>query len=189
MATKQIDGVSSVTSTSTINNGGVVRMNGATTSDLVRSQSTPTERVGVFGSTVLDNDSADKALSSGEFAYNNESPVAKKVTSSLAGESNTFLLSGASDPSNVRSIHKLEVVRTRRLTTALRENRFNEVTGEFDSGYPVVAVDNFYDISTDSLVAGSTDNAAAPTRNVPGELVYKTGAPNPVTDNYKAKTN
>ena len=79
----------------------------------------------VFASTVLDNDSADKALSAGTFAYDNQRPVAKKVTTSLSGVSNTVLRSGASQPGLIRSIHRQEKVRTTRLTTAIRAGYWN----------------------------------------------------------------
>lgn len=190
MATIQADGVSSVTNTSTVNNGGTAKMNGSVSSGVVNPQSVATTPVGVFASTVVDNNNADPALSTGNFAYNNQHPVAKKVTSELSGViANNFLVSGAADPSNRRSIHKLEVVRTRRLTSAIRDGRFNVSTGKFDAGFPVVAVDPFYDISSNTTSATSTDDAAAPTRAVPGELVYRTGAKMPVMDDYKKKTN
>lgn len=177
MATVQVDGVSAVTSTSTDNNGGTIKANG-TVSGTFAATSVVQEKTGVFASTVIDNDNADKALDSGTFAFDNQRPVGKKVTSSLAGVSNTVLLSGAGNPGGIRSIHKVETVTTRKLTTALRENRYNEVTGEFDAGYPEVVTDTF-----------DSDDAANPTMAVPGELTYKTGAANPVTDEYAAKTN
>lgn len=187
MATKQANGSSDVTSTSTRNNSGTIKANGSVVSGVVASQNTVLQDVGVFGSTVVDNNSADKALSAGVFAYDNESPVAKKVTTSLAGVSNTVLRSGASDPSNIRSIHKLEVVRTRRQTSAIRAGKFNEFTGKFDAGFPVNEVDDFYDIATNTLSETSTDNAAAPTRQVPGELTYLVGV-TPVNADYPEKT-
>jgi hypothetical protein len=68
-------------------------------------------------------------------------------------------------------------VRTRKLTSAIRQNKFNIYTGEFDAGYPVVTVDTF-----------AADDAAQPTRAVPGELTYKSSSLNPVNDVYKGKT-
>jgi hypothetical protein len=177
MATVQTDGTSAVTATSTDNNGGTIKANGTVSGTFATSNVTQA-KTGVFGSTVVDNDYADKALSAGTFAFNNNNPVGKKVTSSLSGVSNTVLLSGASNPGGIRSIHKIESIKTRKLTTALRNNKWNEVTGEFDSGYPQISDDNF-----------STDDAANPTMEVPGELVYRTGSKEPVTDEYKAKTN
>lgn len=164
-------------------NGGAVAR--ASNSSLLDSVQVSYYSSGVFGSTVLDLNDTDKAVSSGTFAYNNQKPVAKRYSTTINGTSNTVLQSGASVPSLVQSIHYIKVctmgcsdgVRTRKLTSAIRQNKFNEYTGEFDAGYPVVSADNF-----------STDDAAQPSRAVPGELTYKTGAPNPVNDFYKEKT-
>lgn len=173
MATQQVNG-SAVTSSSTNNDNGSV-LNGGSTS-VLNSVDLGYSDVGVFGSSVIDGDDTNKPLSAGSFSYSNQKPVAKRVTKTLSGVSNTYLQSGASVPGNIRSIHKINAVRTRRLTTAIRAGYWNIYSGAF-SPAPTVAVDTF-----------STDDAANPTRSVPGELVYKTSAPEPVQDDYKAKT-
>lgn len=176
MATVQTNGTSPVTYTSTDNNGGTIKSNGLA-SGTFQSSAITLENVGVFGSTVVNNNDADKALNSGVFAYNNQSPVSKRTTSTLSTVSNNVLLSGAAQPALIRSIHKLETLRTRKLTTAIRENRWNEYTGEFDSGYPQVVVDSL-----------ANDVSASPTRNNPGVLNYKSSGPTIVSDNYSKKT-
>jgi len=175
MSTAQING-SAVTSTSTVNNGGTMLANG-TANTALESINTARENVGVFGSTVVDGDSADKAVSAGTFAYDNEAPISKRITTELAGVASDVLATTGSNPELVRSIHKLETLRTRRLTTAIRNNKWNEYSGEWDAGFPVTA--------TDSL---STDTAANPSRTVPGKLNYFLGSA-PVSINYKARTN
>ncbi len=189
MATVQTDGSSSVTSSSTKNNSGTFTAAGSSTSAVLASQKSATEIVSAFGSVVYDGSDADKALSAGTFSYNNQKPTGMKVSTTISGTSNTFLRSGANDTNNRRSIHKLEKVRTRRITTAIRNNKWNEYTGEWEAGFPVNAVDNFWDIAAATGVATSTDQAAAPSMSIPGELVYKGGNPNPVLADYKAKTN
>ena len=182
MSIQQVNG-SAVTSASTNNNNGSVLNGGSTV--VLNSVDLGYSNVGVFGSSVIDGNAADKALSAGTFSHSNQSPVAKRVTTELAGGvSNTFLQSGASKPGLTRSIHKLEVLRTRRLTTAIRAGKWNIFKGAFlnNQNQSVDAPT----VATDSL---SSDNAATPTRAVPGELTYKTGAPVPVQDDYKAKTN
>ena len=52
----------------------------------------------VFASTVVDNDSADKAVSGGEFAYDNLKPITKRVTTQLAGVASTALKTTAGQP-------------------------------------------------------------------------------------------
>lgn len=194
MATLQTDGTSPVTSQSSVNNGGTIRANGNVSSGVLSSVQTSRPDLGRFGSTVIDNNSADPALTSGAFAYNNDRPVAKKTTTSLAGVSNDVLLSAAGQPGLVRSIHRQEVVRTRRLATAIRLGRWNIFKGKFlnnqtqASQPPTVAVDPFWDNANNTTSVTSTDEAASPTRSVPGELVYRDGSALPVTDVYKPKT-
>lgn len=141
----------------------------------------------VFASTVKDNSVADKALSAGTFAYNNQSPVAPKVTTSLAGVSNTVLRSAADQPGLVRSIHRQEKVRTTRTGTAIRAGYWNIYSGSW-STTPTTAVDAFWDNAGNTTSSTSTDQAASPTRAAPGELVYKTGKLAPVLDDYDSKT-
>lgn len=173
MSTQQVNG-SAVTATSTRNNGGAV-VNGGTASTLIDNVALgyTYERTGTYP---VDGPDTDEAVSAGTFAYNNPGPIAKRVTTSLSGVSNTVLRSGANQPQLIRSIHKLEVLTTRRVATAIRAGHWNIYTGVF-SPAPTVA--------TDSL---GTDNAATPTRSSPGQLVYMTGAKVPVRDDYKAKT-
>lgn len=174
MSIQQVNG-SDVTKSSTKNNSGSV-LNGGKTSELA-SVDLGYSNVGVFGSSVTDGTDTDKALSAGTFSYNNQKPVAKRLTKKLSGVNNDYLSSGAAVPENIRSIHKLEVSRTRKLTTAIRAGEWNMYSGKW-STKPSVVVDTL-----------STDNAASPSRSVPGELVYKTGAFDPVQDTYKPKTN
>jgi hypothetical protein len=152
------------------NGGSVAR---ASDSSLLDGVSVSRYDAGVFGSTVINNNDADKAVDAQPFAKNNQSPIAKVLTSSPASE-----------PSLVQSIHKIQVlgmgyaegVRTRLQTTAIREGYWNEYTGQFDPGYPVVTVDVF-----------GTDSAANPTRSVPGRLSFA-GQSATTTTNYSEKT-
>jgi hypothetical protein len=174
MATQQVNG-SATTPSSTQNNSGTV-LNGGST-QVLSSVNLGYSDVGVFGSSVVDGNETDKVLNAGTFSYNNQKPVAKRVTKELSGVANTYLQSGAAVPGNIRSIHKLEVLRTLKQTTAIRAGYFDIYSGKFTTP-PNNVVDTL-----------ATDDAASPSREVPGELQYKTGAPVPVQDNYKVKTN
>lgn len=196
MAILQTNG-SAITGTSTKNNGGSMVGGGSVSSGVVVSRPSSKEDVGVFGSTVIDSTDSSKALSSGVFSYNNNRPVAKKTTSTISGVSNVFLLSGADYPAGVKSIHRqlvkvegegfeetelVDGVRTRRSTLAIRTNHFDIYTGKFDENYPVVAADVF-----------GNDDAATPSRDVPGELTYIGGKLGqailkPVNTTYSKKT-
>jgi hypothetical protein len=176
MATVQTDGFSPVTQQSTANNSGTIKANGNTSGTFEKS-GTSLPFVGVFGSTVVDNNDTDPALSVGTFAYNNQKPISKKLTDTLSGVPNDFMLSGAGDPANIQSIHKIESIVTRKLTTAIRQNKWNEYSGEFDPGYPEVVRSVF-----------GNDDAARPSSESPGELTYRDGSPLPVNDDYQKKT-
>lgn len=171
-----------VTGSGSKNKGGSVTKGGSLTSGILSNVTVTAYNAGVFGSTVIQDtvtvkDYAGKALSGGTFRYTARTPITFKVTTSLAGSSTNVFKTSANTPDLIRSIHKLETLRTRRVTTAIRAGNWNIVTGTF-SAAPTVAVDSL-----------GTDNAANPTRSSPGQLTYKGGAPNPVTTNdYKAKT-
>jgi hypothetical protein len=185
MATKQINGTTDVTKTSTKNNGGSA-INIGSTSSVLKNSVLGYKVVGAFGSKVIDGSNADKAVSAGTFAYSNKAPVAKRTAKIIAGVSNTVLVSGAAQPGLVKSIKKSSVkngsgnivdgVRTRRFTTAIRAGNFNIYTGQF-SVAPTVAVDTF-----------ASDNAANVSRASTGRLVYITGSKLPKSVNYASKT-
>ena len=165
-------------------NGGSVAK--ASSTNLLDGVEVSRYDAGVFGSSVVDTNDIDKVYSSGTLAYNNPGPISKRVTANINGSTNTFLLSGALVPSLIHSIHYQKVkngsnyvqgIRTRRFTSAIREGKWNNYTGKFESGYPVVGVDVFAD-----------DNAALPTRSVPGNLTFISSGSNVVNAAYKEKT-
>ncbi len=156
------------------NHGSAARTGSSSTLSTVSVSRYNTE---VFASTVIDNSWANKAVTAGAFAYNDRDGVGMRYTTTLAGVSNNALQSGANVPSLVEGIHPLRVLRTRRFTTAIRANKYNRSTGQFEAGYPVVAVDSL-----------ATDNAATPTRGVPGQIVYKLGQPVPFGQNYPSES-
>lgn len=132
----------------------------------------------VFGSTVLDDDYSDKAVSAGVFRYNNQRPVGMRLTTSLATVNNSVLLSGADVPGQIRGINKRESFRVVKTATGIRENKYNRYTNTWAGGYPQSGTET-----------PGTDVAATPTRSAPGDLVFRTGAKLPVRNqDYKAKT-
>lgn len=240
MSTQQVNG-SAVTSSSTVNDGGSVINGGSTTS--FNSVDLGYSDVGVFGAVVVDGTDTDKALSAGTFAYDNQRPVAKRVTETLSGVSNTVLQSGADQPGLMRSIHKRESYRVKKTSTAFRSGYWDQLKGQFviygtyarvgstvtvtapnhglatndnvyldftsggatDGRFQVTVTDaNIFTLThgtsgstsgnvtvkgpADATESPGTDEAATPSRSVPGELTYKTGAAVPVQDNYAAKT-
>ena len=116
----------------------------------------------------VDGEDTDKALSAGTFAYDNDSPVAKKVSTTLSGVSNDVLKSGAAQPGLRRKVNKIEGLTTSKVTSALRGGYYNHVTGEFDNAYPQSSSDSF---GTDDAVTSS-------------ELQYMYGNPIPASGEY-----
>lgn len=149
----------------------------------------------VFASAPVDGDLTEKdyaqrSVSAGTFAHNHVKPISCLITDSngnseLAGLVNNAIRSTGNDQDTVRSINKLEAVQTRRWTSAVRANKWNRYTGKFDAGYPVNVTDQFWDIDGNTLSPTSTDNAASPSREVPGELTYMQGGVVPKMDTYK----
>lgn len=192
MATAKVNG-SDYSVPPNTKNSGAVNDSGASTrigsSTNLSNVSIARSNTDVFASTVIDNSWANKALNSGSFAYNNRKPVAQRSTSTIAGVANSAIKSGANVPGQVKGINKMEVVRTRKLTSAIRANKYNRYTNTWDEGYPAVAVDDWFSPISNSTSATTTDTAATPSRTSPGQLTYKLGGPVPVSNNdYKKKT-
>lgn len=130
---------------------------------------------GVFGSTVLDNSVANKALSSGTFAYNNNDGLIRRVTVYLSGVYNK-VLSNAASSGYETAIHDNVKSYTAKVRTALEAGKFNEVTGEWEAGYPENSVDNF-----------GIDNAAAVSRADQDSLTYMVNGKTATTTSYTSK--
>ncbi len=116
------------------------------------------------------------------------------VTTTIGGVANTVLVSAGSDIAGAFTATRdsiNQINSTRRLGTG--GGTFNmfavpsdQITPGFTKGANAGDAQNFVAPSGTGGHA-SVDNAAAPTRSVPGELTYRFGAPNPTTDEYKPK--
>lgn len=100
--------------------------------------------------------------------------IAMKQTTELAGSATNVLLFG-DNAGGHRSIHKIEEMRTSKLsawsvaTTSEGGARTTYTYSNLNLGF-------------------NEDNAARPTRAVPGELTYQKGSNTPVNDDYKPRT-
>lgn len=148
----------------TKNNGGSVLSGGTNTQLNTVAHGAP--EVGVM--KPVDGTDTNKALSGGTFAYDNVTPVAKKVSTTLSGVANDVLKSGAAQPGLRRKVNKIEGLTTSKVTSALRGGYYNSVTGKFDSSYPQSSNDSF---GTDDAVTSS-------------ELQYMYGNPVPASGDY-----
>jgi len=159
---------------STSNNHGTAMRIG-TGSTALENRDTYAYNAGFVGSKVVDGTDTDPAINGVAIQVNTVRPIAPRLTSTIATQTNTVLLSIADEP-YVESIHNMTGVITNQTATAFRTG-FNMFTNTYVSG-----------VTTETDVF-SDDNAALPTRAVPGQLVYQVGSKVPVTSNYKAKTN
>lgn len=175
---------------STVNKGGTIVKAGNYTSGNI-TQSIDFDKIdlhtGVHGSKVAgpetDTTIADgtdtkgtyQPLSTGTFAYKMTAGnfVVRRVATTLSGVASSVLYSGASDWGGRKSIHKIEQVRT------LKQSTWNWITGQ--------ATTNTVEINY-AGISGTTDNAARPSRSVPGELVYMETGYTPTQADYSAKT-
>jgi hypothetical protein len=162
-----------------VKNDGGTGKNIGTKSDVLSGSS-----LGLFaaltGSLVVEGVNTAASVVLGAFAQTNQDIVAKRVSVSLAGVSNAVLQSGASVPELTKSIHKIESIITRRLTTSIRAGHWNIFTGVF-SPSPTVATDIFHkSISAAPFI----DKVANASRSNPGVLVYRTGSKTPVLETY-----
>lgn len=134
----------------------------------------------------------ESALAAG--AFNSGDQVIRRVTNDIAGVSNNALLSGGSNSANRDfSIKQVRGMSTYYYKTAVRTGAWNVFSGVFS---PAVSVGNtgIWSQATDTdattvAYSSGVDNAANPTASIPGELVYRDGSPEPVQDDYAAKTN
>ena len=188
----------------TINTGRAFYV-GNSTSDTL-SNLDPGTKIGQFHGTkvvipagVATQGGPTGILAAGNFATMTAGAyVMKRVTTELAGISNTFLQSGAAYPGGLRSIHKLETVRTTQVATAIRAGYWNIFSGTFSSG-PNSTEDATTPSTNNQLSAfdqqagtgatsGVLDAAANPTQAIPGELVITEGDPLPTLADYSART-
>lgn len=106
--------------------------------------------------------------------------VMRLVTTTLAGLANTALQSPASNSNEYRPI------RLRESQRSITYGIWNLLTNQ-----PATAVSHqfgFYSLSAGDLATSSVDNAAYPTRTIPGELTYLATGTTPTNADYKALT-
>jgi hypothetical protein len=114
------------------NNHGAATRVGSSSSNFTNVSTARTQRE-LHGSTVIDGENTDEALSASVIAYNNQRPVGMRVSSTVSGQSNTALLSGANVPGAIRSIHKREAYKVNKIATAYRNGYWNPSYGKFQT--------------------------------------------------------
>jgi len=161
-------------------------------------------RSGPIGSKIVSNDgtganTTDRVGLSGVRAgvapgYNSSATewIIRGVTTTIAGQSNTVLLSRGSDWNGQPKDNIFKLVSTRNYgsgnsTTYNMLARPNgTINPNFVKGSGAGVLSNYVRPSGNGTITAS-DDAATLTRSAPGELTYRTGAKLPVNDDYKAK--
>lgn len=182
--TKQADGSSAVTDTSTRNNRGVIAT-GSTISNSLFTKVQPANIVsGVAPKSTesIDGSQTDKALSAGTFAFNGGSGVIVKVTDRLSGVANSIMKTGANKPDQVVSINQ----KVPGYYASYKTAKLDILSGTFTVAPSAVLEAFTYNSGVVATNSGSTDEAANPSRTIPGEFVYALGS-GIVYGNYPAK--
>lgn len=168
------------------NHGAAARV--GTTTTLLDNVAVTKDTTGVFASTVIDDNYADKAISGGTFGHDHVKPITGRVTTEIAGVSSTALSTNSNNPGQLRSINKREGIRSNGVATAIRAGYWNIYSGTWSTN-PTATTQATTGVPTAGQTQVGNDDAATPTRSAPGELVFRTGAKLPVRDrDYSAKT-
>tara|TARA_Y100001938_G_C8070858_1_gene422968 strand:- start:385 stop:1077 length:693 start_codon:yes stop_codon:yes gene_type:complete len=150
------------------------------------------------GAATTDRVGVEKALSGGTLAFNASATQwvmqGGNVTSTLSGASNDILRGGARDFNGDINDEANEVARTKikdRLIGSKADEAF-DITARPSTQIVPGRTKGSNAGNATTLVNPADGSAAvaseiAASRSVPGELVYRTGAANPVQDDYKAK--
>jgi len=186
MSTTTISGSTTRNNGATILNGGNIdSSNAVTNSDTLMDV---LHKAGAYGGKVLASTGTKwkpgvtTSKGSGALAYqpgaNDPQFLIRTVASKVNNVSNDVLLFG-SDMAGRRAINPIVKTHDYNITS------INYVTGIATKHGSAGAVKNY--VKMDGTTA-ATDDAANPTRAIPGELVYMYGALTPKQDDYKAKT-
>lgn len=185
---------SAVTDTSTRNNRGVIATGSTITNSLFVRVHPANIVSGVAPQTTepVDHNQTNKAINGGTFAFNGGSGIIARVTTSLAGSgiARDFARSAGNEPSQIQSIYQKAVGASAGYYASYKNAKFDILNGVFVSGsFPSGVQEAFtFNSGVTSTNSGSTDEAANPTRLIPGEFVYALGTGSGfVYANYPAK--
>ena len=195
MSTTTISGSTTRNNGATVLNGGNIDSGSTVTNtdtlmDVLHSGNGTSGGAGTYGSQVRAitgtkwKPGITSSKSGGSMAYQptKEDPqfLIRGVASKVNNTSNTVLYSGASDKAGRRAINHLA-----------KNHRYHITSIDYKTGIATKggsAGNAFNYVQADDGSTAATDDAANPSRAIPGELVYMHGALTPKQDDYKAKT-
>lgn len=145
------------------------------------------------GAATTDRVGVTKAVSAGTLAFTANATQwimrGGNVATTIGGVANTVLVGGGSDYDGSINDNIHQLVTTRTLGSGNGSFNFyarpsTDITPNYTKGDLAGVLVEFVQIDG---VTAATDDAATPTRSVPGELTYRFGGPLPKQDDYKAK--
>lgn len=124
---------------------------------------------------------------------NNNNDTIMRATTEIAGLSSTAMQSASNREGSRDSIHQAAVIRVRLYKTQVKAGNWNEFTGSWTDGDPLVVSSGGWSQSASEdqslvLKASGTDVAANPTSTIPGKLQFFVGSGNqPSTQPYASR--
>lgn len=143
--------------TSTVNNAGTAARLGSNQDVLDNKE--PNRYQLEVGSVVVDGDDTDEALAASTIAYNNNSPIAMRLSETISGQSNTVLLGADNAPGQLRSINKRESFKVGKLSRAYKAgwwDPYNSGKFEADASYSRSSTTVTVTLPGHELVTGDT---------------------------------
>jgi len=134
--------------------------------------------------------SAQKALSAGTFAYNQDAFLIHGYSTTINGISNNSLLFTGGDSYRQRTALKQKSWGYK-YSTAIRAGYFSftKIAGKRTNWTTAPSsLNDTFRSTTNNAVASSDEAQFVTFRSVPGELTYMDGSRNPITDEYPAIT-
>jgi hypothetical protein len=127
--------------------------------------------------------------------FNSGLQVVVRAQTTIAGQSNLLLEGGASNSANEAFTPlQLDVLRTYYYKFAVRNNYWNEFSGQWETPVPSNASSGAWNIAnsvdnSSTMRASGVDVAANPSQSSPGRLTFLNGSPTPVNTGYAPRYN
>lgn len=124
------------------------------------------------------------------YGFNTGTEIQMHATETVAGSAQPGILGGSSNSANdTHAINQSQVVSNRYIKTAIRSNKWNEVSGSFDVGFPHIADTGAFSLAdgvdeSSVLDVSGTDVSANPSPSAPGRLTFQDGSNTPVNTGY-----
>ncbi len=194
MAVWNIDASAPGTLADAVIDGGVSRVgsSGPGTGPNMNMQNYGIEGENLYGSQLVSGTILDPSVPGAEFGpvhsvWNQPSLLGIDSTAEATSSISYVWDSATRSP----DIKFMRVLRTLHINKGIRQNQWNEFTGNWNAGFPENATSGLYSQALDINVGQSgslVDDEAQASRSAPGEFAYRDGSPTVVQADYEAKT-